>query len=90
MEWLIGGPAGWQEGVAAVIVVAAVVSLYRHLRGMFGTASPSGGGAGCHGCASDCEVPDPAAEPGAGTKPVPAGTSPAATPVTATLRGTLH
>ena len=89
MEWLIGGPAGWQEVVAAAIVAGAVVSLYRHLRGMFGGPSPSGGGAGCHGCASDCDVPDPAAETATGIKAVN-GSPPAATPVTTTLRGTLH
>ena len=43
----------WQEALVAVIVAGAVVSLYRHLRGMFATAQTSGD-ASCHGC-DDCE-----------------------------------
>ena len=91
MEWLFGGPAGWQEGVA-VIVAAAVVSLYRHLRGMFGAARPSNGGAaaGCHGCASDCEEPDPATTVSAAIGPGSGTPSPGGTPVTRTVRGSLH
>ena len=51
----------WQEAAVAVIVGSAVVSLYRHLRGIF--AMPrNGGGASCHGC-DDC------ADTGAGDRP---------------------
>ena len=42
----------WQEPVAAIIIGLAVVSLYRHLRGMFGSAGPDAE-ASCHGC-DDC------------------------------------
>ena len=42
----------WQEALVAVIVAGAVVSLYRHLRGMFATSQTSGD-ASCHGC-DDC------------------------------------
>lgn len=43
----------WQEAAVAVIVGTAVVSLYRHLRGIF--APPKrGGGASCHGCGDEC------------------------------------
>ena len=92
MEWLFGGPAGWQEAVAAVIVAAAVVSLYRHLRGMFGAASPSGSGAGCRGCAGDCEEPDPATDAAAlaARGETPRDTGSGVTPVTPTARGSLH
>ncbi len=41
----------WQEAAVAAIVGTAVVSLYRHLRGIF--AAPRSGGASCHGC-DDC------------------------------------
>ena len=54
MEWLTAGPGGWQELAAAVIVGLAVVSLYRHLRGVFGPAA-SGGGPACSGCGGECE-----------------------------------
>ncbi len=43
----------WQEAAVAAIVGTAVVSLYRHLRGIFATPKRSGGGATCHGC-GDC------------------------------------
>ncbi len=42
----------WQEALVAVIVAGAVVSLYRHLRGMFATSQTSGD-TSCHGC-DDC------------------------------------
>jgi|TARA_B110000014_G_scaffold239618_1_gene207188 hypothetical protein len=42
----------WQEAIVAVIVGGAVVSLYRHLRGMFATSQTSGD-VSCHGC-DDC------------------------------------
>lgn len=91
MEWLFGGPAGWQEGVAAVIVAAAVVSLYRHLRGMFGAARPSSGAAaGCHGCAGDCEEPDPATNVAGASGPGSDTPSPGGAPVTPTVGGSLH
>lgn len=90
MEWLFGGPAGWQEAVAAVIVAAAVVSLYRHLRGMFGAAKPSGSGAGCHSCAGDCEEPDPAADAAALGGAVHNSPADGRAPVTPTARGSLH
>ena len=44
----------WQEAAVAAIVGTAVVSLYRHLRGIFATPRQAGGGASCHGC-GDCE-----------------------------------
>ncbi len=42
----------WQEPIVAVIVGWAVVSLYRHLRGML-VVPKSDSGASCHGC-DDC------------------------------------
>ena len=42
----------WQEAIVAVIVGGAVVSLYRHFRGMFATSETSAD-ASCHGC-DDC------------------------------------
>ena len=42
----------WQEAAVAAIVGTAVVSLYRHLRGIFAGPKRSGG-ASCHGC-DDC------------------------------------
>ncbi|HCE04243.1 MAG TPA: hypothetical protein DEQ98_13500 [Acidobacteria bacterium] len=49
----------WQEPIAALIVGLAVVSLYRHLRGLFGGANADSQ-ASCHGC-DDCNSqPDPA------------------------------
>lgn len=47
----------WQDLAVAAIVGWAVVSLYRHLRGMLSVppaAKAGGGGAACHGC-DDCE-----------------------------------
>ena len=43
----------WQELAVTAIVGFAVVSLYRHLRGMF-SMPKSGAGAACHGC-DDCD-----------------------------------
>ena len=43
----------WQEAAVAVIVGTAVVSLYRHLRGIF-AAPRRGGAASCHGCGDEC------------------------------------
>ena len=45
----------WQEPVVALIVCLAVVSLYRHLRGMF-SVPKTGGGASCHSCDDECEA----------------------------------
>ena len=87
MEWLIGGPAGWQEWAAAAIVAAAAVSLYRHLHGMFGASKP-GGSVACRGCAGDCDVPDPVPEQMASIAPLDTTASPAAAPVTPTSNGT--
>ena len=42
----------WQEVTVALIIAWAVVSLYRHLRGLVGSAAPDGQ-ASCHGC-DDC------------------------------------
>ncbi len=41
----------WQEPIVAIIVGLAVVSLYRHLHGLLGSAEP--GTPSCHGC-DDC------------------------------------
>ena len=69
----------WQELAVAVIVGLAVVSLYRHLRGMF--AMPKGGAApACHGC-DDCGE----AEAGERTGPEGAVT-PAVTPTVTRAR----
>ncbi len=47
----------WQEAAVAFIVGTAVLSLYRHLRGIF--APPKrGGGASCHGCGDECASED--------------------------------
>ena len=45
----------WQDLAVAAIVGWAVVSLYRHLRGMLTVppAKAQAGGAACHGC-DDC------------------------------------
>ncbi len=64
----------WQEAAVAAIVGTAVVSLYRHLRGIFAPPGKRGGdAAGCHGCGDDCgeraagdRQPEPAAP---GTRP---------------------
>ena len=42
----------WQEPTVAIIVGLAVVSLYRHLRELVGSAAPDAQ-ASCHGC-DDC------------------------------------
>ena len=52
----------WQEAAVAAIVGTAVVSLYRHLHGIFATPKRSGAGAACHGC-DDC------GDAGAGDRP---------------------
>ena len=45
----------WQEAAVAVIVGTAVVSLYRHLRGIFASPKSGAGASSCHGC-GDCEA----------------------------------
>ncbi len=63
VEWLTAGPGGWQELAAVVIVGLAFVSLYRHLRGVFGPAT-SGGGPACSGCGGECgDTASPVAAP---------------------------
>ena len=53
----MGDIVTWQDLAVAAIVGWAVVSLYRHLRGMLSVppakAKAGGGGAACHGC-DDC------------------------------------
>ena len=49
----------WQLVIVAIIVGLAVVSLYRHLRDLFGSAAPDAS-ASCHGC-DDCETETDAA-----------------------------
>ena len=68
----------WQEAAVAAIVGTAVVSLYRHLRGIF-AAPRSSAKASCHGC-DDCE-----SESEAGGQP--AGAAHRAPP---TWTGTVH
>ena len=46
----------WQEPIVAIIVGLAVVSLYRHLRELVGSAAPDAQ-ASCHGC-DDCANDD--------------------------------
>ena len=60
----------WQEPIVAIIVGLAVVSLYRHLRDLVGSAAPDAQ-TSCHGC-DDC-----------GTE---TDTAPAHPPATAPLR----
>jgi len=48
----------WQEPIVAIIVGLAVVSLYRHLRELVGSAAPDAQ-ASCHGC-DDCADDDTA------------------------------
>ena len=67
----------WQEAAVAAIVGTAVVSLYRHLRGIF-AAPKRGGGASCHGCGDEC------ASEGSGQ---PAGPARSVPP---DLTGTIH
>ena len=66
----------WQEAAVAAIVGTAVVSLYRHLRGIF-AAPRSKAKTSCHGC-DDCA-------PEAGGQP--AGSEHRSTP---TWTGTVH
>ncbi len=80
MEWLTGGPAGWQEWAAALIVAVAVVSLYRHFRGMFGAMKP-GGGVACRGCAGECEDSAPVNESVSKASDAAGATSVSTTPV---------
>lgn len=42
----------WQEPIVALVVGLAVVSLYRHVRSLIGSARP-GEQQSCHGC-DDC------------------------------------
>ena len=50
---------GWQDAAVAVVVAAAVVALYRHLRSIFAPAAR--GGAACGGCDDDgCATGDAA------------------------------
>ena len=42
----------WQEPIVVIIVGLAVVSLYRHVRELTGSAAPDAQ-ASCHGC-DDC------------------------------------
>lgn len=54
----------WQEPIAALIVAAAVVSLVRHFKGLFGSSKPDAQ-ASCHGC-DNCESdtgPEPSSPP---------------------------
>lgn len=44
----------WQEAAVAAIVGTAVVSLYRHLRGIFAPPKRGGGASSCHGCGDEC------------------------------------
>ena len=65
----------WQEAAVATIVGYAVLSLYRHMRGIFAMPKSGGGGAACHGC-DDCgseEAGGPASSTG-GVAPHPTGT----------------
>ena len=65
----------WQEAAVATIVGYAVLSLYRHMRGIFAMPKSGGGGAACHGC-DDCgseEAGGPAASTG-GVAPHPTAT----------------
>ena len=52
----------WQEVIVAIIIGWAVVSLYRHLRALVGSAAPDGQ-ASCHGC-DDCATETDTAPPG--------------------------
>ena len=51
----------WQEAIVAVIVGWAVVSLYRHLRDLVGSAAPDAQ-TSCHGC-DDCATETDTAPP---------------------------
>ena len=55
----------WQGLVVAVVVCLAVVSLYRHVRGLISDARPGAGSGSqplCHGC-GDCVEPKTLANP---------------------------
>ena len=53
----------WQEPIVAIVVILAVVSLYRHVRGMLGLAKREAQSS-CHGC-DDCQTePDAAGKTG--------------------------
>jgi len=62
----------WQEPIVAIIVGLAVVSLYRHLRELVGSAAPDAP-ASCHGC-DDCADGTVIAG-GAGSSPSPEHTN---------------
>ena len=51
----------WQEVIVAIIIGWAVVSLYRHLRSLVGSAAPDAQ-ASCHGC-DDCAAETDAVPP---------------------------
>ena len=51
----------WQEPIVAIIVGLAVVSLYRHMRELIGSAAPDAQGT-CHGC-DDCASESDTAPP---------------------------
>ena len=84
LEWLTAGPAGWQELVAAVIVGLAVVSLYRHLRDVFGATKSSAGPAcsscGSSGCEDTASSEDSLATTSAAAGATPVTTIPGGTP----------
>ena len=64
----------WQEPIAALIVGLAVVSLYRHFRGLFGGGAKADSQASCHGC-DDCDSqPDPDPDPAPAARPLPSAT----------------
>ena len=62
----------WQEAAVAAIVGSAVVSLYRHLHGIFAMPK-SGGGASCHGC-DDCASEEGGRSPASGRDVAPTST----------------
>lgn len=62
---------GWQEAAVAAIVGTAVVSLYRHLRGIFATPKRGGGTSSCHGCGDEC-ASEESGRPTAATRAVSA------------------
>ena len=66
----------WQEAAVAAIVGTAVVSLYRHLRGIFAPPKRGGGTSSCHGCGDECgsEKGGPPASPARNAPPDLTGT----------------
>ena len=62
---------GWQEAAVAAIVGTAVVSLYRHLRGIFATPKRGGGTSSCHACGDGCSSGE-SGQPAAPTRAVSA------------------